>query len=62
MAALEEFATSNSFFASEGLTTRTLRQRLERELRFEDDLDLHWFGNDGKDFIHLSTLKKSAKP
>ncbi len=60
MSLLEELATSKRFYAREGLiTSRTLREKLEREVRFGDDLDLHWFGNDGKDFIHLSPLQTS---
>ncbi|KAF7511421.1 hypothetical protein GJ744_004610 [Endocarpon pusillum] len=59
---LEELATSRRFYAREGLiTSRTLREKLEREARFGDDLDLHWFGNDGKDFIHLSPLQTSIE-
>lgn len=59
MSLLEELATSNRFYAREGLiTSQMLRQKLEKEVRFDDDLDLHWFGNDGKDFIHLSPLQR----
>lgn len=57
MSLFEDLATSRRFYAREGLiTSRTLREKLEREVRFGDDLDLRWFGNDGKDFIHLSPL------
>lgn len=54
---LKELATSNLFYAREGLiTSQMLQQKLEKEVRFDDDLDLRWFGNDGKDLIHLSPL------
>ena len=57
MSLLEELATSKRFYAREGLiTSQTLQQKLEREVRFDEDLNLRWFGNDGKDFIHLSPL------
>jgi hypothetical protein len=63
MSLLEELATSRRFYAREGLiTSRILRERLRREVRFDDDLDLHWFGNDGRDFIHLSPLPTSMTP
>jgi hypothetical protein len=59
MSLLEELATSRRFYAREGLiTTRILREKLERAVRFDDNLVLHWFGNDGKDFIHLSPLQR----
>ena len=57
MSLLEELATSKRFYAREGLiTSQILRQKLEKEVRFDDDLDLCWFGNNGKDLIHLSPL------
>lgn len=57
MSLLEELATSKRFYAREGLiTSQILRQKLEKKVRFDDDLDLHWFGNDGKDFIRVSPL------
>lgn len=57
MSLLEELATSKRFYAREGLiTSQIIRQKLEKEVRFDDDLDLCWFGNHGKDFIHLSPL------
>ena len=57
MSLLEELATSRRFYAREGLiTSKILREKLEREVRFENDLNLCWFGNDNKDFIHLSPL------
>ena len=57
---LEELATSTRFYAREGLiTTRILREKLVREVRFNDDLVLHWYGTDNKDFIHLSPLQRS---
>ena len=60
MSLLEELATSNRFYAREGLvTSRMIRQKLEKEVRFDDDLKLRWFGRDGKDFIHLSPLQTS---
>lgn len=63
MSLLEELATSKRFYAREGLiTSRILREKLEKEVRFDDDLHLHWFGNDGKDSIHLSPLQKSTTP
>lgn len=61
MSLLEELAISKRFYAREGLiTSQILREKLEREVRFDDDLNLHWFGNDGKDFIHLSPLQRNA--
>lgn len=63
MSLLGNLATSKIFYAREGLiTSQMLRQKLEKEVRFDDDLDLHWFGNDGKDFIHLSPLQTSIIP
>lgn len=63
MSLLEELATSGKFYAREGLIrSRTLRQKLEEKVRFDDDLDLCWFGNDGKDFIQLSPLHMSMIP
>ena len=57
MSLLEGLATSKRFYAREGLiTSRILRKKLEEDVRFDDDLDLYWFGNDGKDFIHISPL------
>ena len=57
MSLLEELATSKRFYAREGLiTSQIIRHKLEKEVQFGDDLDLCWFGNDGKDFIHLSPL------
>ena len=57
MSLLEELATSGRFYAREGLiTSRILREKLEMEVNFDHDMDLCWFGNDGKDFIHLSPL------
>lgn len=61
MSLLEDLATSKRFYAREGLiTSQTLQEKLEREVRNDDDLDLNWFGNDGKDFIHLSPLQMST--
>jgi hypothetical protein len=63
MSLLEELATSGRFYAREGLiTSRMLRKKLEREVRFDDGLELHWFGNDGKDFIHIAPLQASTTP
>ncbi|KAI4250837.1 MAG: hypothetical protein LQ352_005227 [Teloschistes flavicans] len=43
MSLLEDLATSRRFYAREGLiTSQILRQKLEREIRFDDDLNLHW--------------------
>ena len=57
MSLLEELAISKRFYAREGLiTSQIIRQKLDKEVRFDDDLDLCWFGNDGKNFIHLSPL------
>ena len=53
MSLLEALATSKRFYAREGLiTSQIIRHKLEKEVRFDDGLDLCWFGNDGKDFIH----------
>ena len=63
MSLLEELATSKRFYAREGLiTSGILQQMLGREVKFDDDLvDLHWFGNDGVKFIHLSPLRTSER-
>ncbi|KAL9582028.1 MAG: hypothetical protein Q9212_003544 [Teloschistes hypoglaucus] len=46
MSLLEGLATSKRFYAREGLiTSQILQQKLEEEVRFDDDLNLHWFGN-----------------
>ncbi|KAL8775731.1 MAG: hypothetical protein Q9194_003698 [Teloschistes cf. exilis] len=61
MSLLEELATSNRYYAREGLTTsQILREWLKNEVRFDDDLNLQWFGNDGKDFIHQSPLQRHS--
>ena len=63
MSLLEELATSGRFYAREGLiTSRMLREKLETKVQFDDDLELHWFGNDGKDFIHIAPLQTSTAP
>ena len=38
------------------MTSQILLEKLEKEVRSDKELDLQWFGNDGKDFIHLSPL------
>jgi hypothetical protein len=60
---LEELASSSRFYAREGLiTSGILREKLEREVKFDGDLDLRWFGNDGKDLIRLSPLPTRITP
>ena len=59
----EELATSGWFYAREELiTTRILLEKLEKEVRFDQDLDLRWYGNDGRDDIHISPLSTSMIP
>ncbi|KAK4946164.1 hypothetical protein LTR10_014675 [Elasticomyces elasticus] len=61
MSVLEELSSSNRFYAREGLiTSGILRDKLEKEVRFDNDLGVRCFGNDGKDFIHVSPLPASA--
>ena len=63
MTLLEKLATSGRFYAREGLiTSKNLREKLGKEIRNDDDLDLRWFGNDGKDLIHLSPLPAPMTP
>ena len=63
MSLFEELAKSKRFYAREGLiTSQILREKLEQEVRLDDGLDLRWFGNDGKEFIHLSPLQASMVP
>ena len=57
---LEELAISKRFYAREGLiTSKILREKLEREA-FDRSLNLCWFGNAGRDHIHLSPLQASV--
>lgn len=63
MALLRDLATSGKFYAREGLiTTGNVREKLEREMRFEDDFTPLWFGNDNRDGIHVTPLARSAMP
>ena len=63
MTLLEELATSGRFYAREGLIRSwTLQQKLEMNVRFDNDLNLRWFGNQSKDFIHVSPLHTSNIP
>ena len=63
MTLLEKLATSRRSYAREGLiTSKNLREKLGKEIRNDDDLDLHWFGDDGKDLIHLSPLPAPMTP
>lgn len=57
MSILEDLVRSNKFYARAGLiTSGTVRTKLTRELRWGNDLEPVWSGNDGKDFIHLTPL------
>lgn len=61
MSLLEELAISKRFYAREGLiTSQILQEKLEKDVRFDDDLNLQWFGNHGKGFIHLSPLQRHS--
>ena len=57
---LGDLGTSRRFYAREELiTSQILQEKLDKEVRFVDELNLRWFGNDGKDFIHISPLQTS---
>ena len=57
MSVIGELVSSGTFYARERLiTSRIVREKFERGIRFDDDLNLRWFGNDGRDYIDSSPL------